>query len=87
MIRPALTELVIFLIPFVGYALLLLARQSGMVSLAAWPIHVIAKLLIGSLVLVIASFVLLANFSGAAPHSTYIPAHIEDGRFVPGAEK
>jgi Family of unknown function (DUF6111) len=47
----------------------------------------LAKLLLGSLLLVIVSFIMLANFSGAPPHSTYIPAHIEDGRLVPGVEK
>jgi hypothetical protein len=48
---------------------------------------VIAKLVIGSLLLVIVSFVLLAQFSGASPNSTYIPAHVENGRLVPGVEK
>jgi len=33
------------------------------------------------------SFVMLAHFSASSPHSTYIPAHIEDGRLVPGVEK
>jgi hypothetical protein len=32
------------------------------------------------------SFILLARFSGAPPNSTYIPAHIENGKFVPGVE-
>jgi hypothetical protein len=54
----------------------------------SWPLHIIAKLVLGSLLLVIVSLVLLAQFSGASPHSTYIPAHIdENGKFVPGAEK
>jgi hypothetical protein len=30
------------------------------------------------------SFVYLAHFSGAPPGSTYEPAHMEDGKFVPG---
>ena len=34
--------------------------------------------------LTILSLVLLAHFSGAPPGSTYVPAHIEDGRLVPG---
>jgi len=40
-------------------------------------------LLIASLVLVIGSFLVLAKFSGAPPGSTYVPAHVEDGKFVP----
>ena len=87
MIRPAFTEVLIFLIPFVVYALFLLATRSGLLLQTSWPVHVIAKLVLGALLLVIASFVLLAHFSGAPPNSTYIPAHIENGKFVPGVEK
>jgi Family of unknown function (DUF6111) len=44
-------------------------------------------LLVASLILVIGSLVLLANFSGAPPNSTYVPAHIENGQFIPGTTK
>ncbi len=87
MIRPAFTEIGIFLIPFAVYALFLFATRSGMLVQSSWPVHVIAKLLLGALLLVVASFILLAHFSGSSPNSTYIPAHIENGRLVPGAEK
>jgi hypothetical protein len=87
MIRPVLTELAIFLIPFVAYALFLIATRSGVLASSSWPVHLVAKLVLGSLLLVIISFVLLAHFSGAPPDSTYIPAHIENGKLVPGAEK
>ena len=87
MIRPALTEIGIFLIPFVVYALFLISTRSGLLVQSSWPVNVIGKLLLGALLLVIASFVLLAQFSGAPPNSTYIPAHLENGRLVPGAEK
>jgi hypothetical protein len=87
MIRPALTEIAIFLIPFAVYALFLIATRSGLIVQSSWPFHIIAKLAIGSLLLVIASLVLLANFSGAPPRSTYVPAHLENGRLVPGVEK
>jgi len=87
MIRPAFTEVGIFLIPFGVYALFLLATRSGLLVQSSWPVHIVAKLLLGSLLLIVVSFILLAHFSGAAPHSTYIPAHVEDGRFVPGVEK
>jgi hypothetical protein len=87
MIRPVLTELAIFLIPFVAYALFLIATRSGVLASSSWPVHLVAKLVLGSLLLVIISFVLLAHFSGAPPDSTYIPAHIENGKLVPGVEK
>jgi hypothetical protein len=87
MIRPALTEVGIFLIPFAVYALFLIATRSGLLVQSSWPIQLVAKLALGSLLLVVASFILLAHFSGASPNSTYVPAHIENGRLVPGAEK
>jgi hypothetical protein len=87
MIRPAFTEIGIFLIPFVVYALFLVATRSGLLLQSSWPVHVIARLALGALLLVVVSFILLAHFSGASPDSTYIPAHIENGKFVPGVEK
>jgi hypothetical protein len=87
MIRPAFTEIGIFLIPFGVYALFLIATRSGLLVQTSWPMNVIAKLSLGALLLVVASFILLAHFSGAPPNSTYIPAHVENGRLVPGVEK
>jgi hypothetical protein len=87
MIRPVFTEIGIFLIPFAVYALFLFATRSGLMVQSSWPVHIIAKLLLGALLLVVVSFILLAHFSGSSPNSTYIPAHIENGRLVPGVEK
>ena len=87
MIRPVLTEIGIFLIPFAAYAIFLVATRSGVFVSSSWPAHLVAKLVLGSLLLVIISFVMLAQFSGAPPNSTYIPAHIEDGKLVDGVEK
>jgi hypothetical protein len=87
MIRPVLTEIGIFLIPFAVYALFLVATRAGVFASSSWPVHLIARLVLGALSLVVFSFIMLAHFSGAPPHSTYVPAHIENGRLVPGAEK
>jgi Family of unknown function (DUF6111) len=87
MIRPAFTEVGIFLIPFVVYTLFLLATRSGLRVQTSWPVHIIAKLAVGAVTLVLLSLVVLANFSGSSPNSTYIPAHIENGKLVPGVEK
>ena len=87
MIRPALTEIGIFLIPFAVYALILIASRSGVLAQTSWPLHLIAKLTLGAMMLVAISFVLLAQFSGGPPNSTYVPAHVENGKFIPGVEK
>ena len=87
MIRPVLTEIGIFLIPFAVYALFLVATRSGVFDQASWPVPLVAKLVLGSLLLVIVSFLFLAEFSGAPPESTYEPAHLDHGKLVPGVEK
>lgn len=87
MIRPILTEVGIFLIPFLLYVAFLVASRSNLLHQSSWPMHIIGWLALASLLLVIVSLLLLAHFSGAPPNSTYVPAHIEDGKFVPGTEK
>lgn len=88
MIRPVLTEIGIFLIPFAVYAGWLIATRSGVLDQDSWPMHVVARLVLGALFLTIVSFVLLAHFSGAPPGATYTPAHVDGtGRFIPGTEK
>ena len=53
MIRPALTEIGIFLIPFAVYALFLIATRSGCWRRSSWPLHRSARLLLGALLLVV----------------------------------
>ena len=87
MIRPAFTEVGIFLIPFAVYALFLVATRAGLLTPGSWPLHLIAKLAVVAMVLVVASFVMLAQFSGAPTNSTYIPAHTVNGKLVPGTDQ
>ena len=84
MIRPVLTELALFLAPFVAYALFLWVTKAGVFERASWSPKVLATLAIVALVLMIGSFIYLAHFAGAPPGSTYEPAHVEDGQLVPG---
>ena len=87
MIRPVFTEIGIFLIPFAVYAIFLIASRNGVTLKSSWPVRVVARLSLVALILVVLSLVLLAQYSGAPPNSTYVPAHIENGRLVPGVEK
>jgi Family of unknown function (DUF6111) len=50
----------------------------------AWPLSRVIWLAICAFLLVIGSFVYLANYGGVPPGSTYVPAHMENGKFVPG---
>jgi hypothetical protein len=87
MIRPVLTEIGLFVAPFVLYAAYLLATGTGIMDPEAWPLRRVAGLFIVSFALVVGSFLALAQFSGAPPGSTYVPAHVENGKFVPGATR
>ena len=87
MIRPVATEIVLFLMPFVLYGVFLWATKAGVMQPDSWPLSRIAWLLMAALALVVGSFIYFAHFSGAPPGSTYVPAHIENGKFVPGQTK
>ena len=87
MIRPVLTEVVLFLTPFALYAVFLFATRAEVFERASWTPRILLWLTGAALALMIVSFILLAQFSGAPTDSTYEPAHIEDGKFVPGRTK
>ena len=88
MIRPIFTEIGLFLLPFVLYAAFLVATQAGLLHPKSWAIPHLAGLLIASMVLMIGSFIVFAQFSGAPPGSTYVPAHVDGGgKFVPATTR
>jgi hypothetical protein len=87
MIRPIFTEIGLFLTPFAIYAAFLVATRAGILQPSSWPLRRLALLGIASFVLMLGSFLLLAQFSGAPPGSTYVPAHVEGGKLVPGATR
>ena len=84
MIRPVATELALFLAPFLLYAAFLMATRAGVLDPQHWPLSRLLTLAGVSLVLMLGSFIVFAHFGGAPVGSTYEPAHIEDGKFVPG---
>jgi Family of unknown function (DUF6111) len=87
MIRPVATEIGLFLAPFVLYAGFLIATRAGVLQPKSWTARRIAGLVIASLMLMAGSFFVLAQFGGSPPGSTYVPAHIEGGKFVPGTTR
>jgi hypothetical protein len=84
MIRPVLTELALFLAPFALYAVFLFVTRAQVFDRDAWSWRVVGWLTIAALASVVLSFLVLARFSGSPPHSTYTPAHMENGKLVPG---
>jgi hypothetical protein len=87
MIRPIFTEIALFLVPFLLYAVFLWATRAGVLDPSAWSLGRLAWLVIAALSLMVGSFVYLAQFGGAPPGSTYVPAHVDDGRLKPGVTK
>ena len=84
MIRPIFTEVVLFLLPFLAYAIYLWAMRAGVLVSGAWAPQRLAWLVIIALVLMVGSFLAFAQFGGAPPRSTYVPAHLEAGRLRSG---
>ena len=74
-----------------GLGLGMLSTPAGMAVNAQGDTLVVvvrvATLAIAALALMLGSFIYFAHFSGAPPGSTYVPAHIENGKFVPGTTK
>lgn len=84
MIRPFATELALFLAPFAIYALFLLLTRAAVFDPGSWSLPVIGWLTAAALLLIVLSFIAVAQFSGSRPGATYVPAHMQDGKFVPG---
>jgi len=84
MYRPVLIELALFLAPFAVYAIFLWATRAHVFEPESWPISRIVTIAIVGFALMIGSFIVLAQFGGVPKRSTYVPAHVEDGKFVPG---
>ncbi len=87
MIRQFAIGLALFLAPFALYALFLWGTQPEGAKPADWSPAAFRWLTIVALLLVIAAFAVWALRGGAPPGATYVPAHMENGRFVPGTFK
>lgn len=87
MIRPLFTEVALFATPFMLYAVFLWATRARVIDPEGWSLNVLLGLTIAAFGLMIGSFLVLAQFSGAPPGSTYVPAHLENGKFVPGTTR
>ena len=87
MIRPVLTEIGIFLIPFAVYAVFLIATRTELFIKPSLPLPHVGWPTVGALVLVVLSFLLLASFSGSPPVSPFVPAHIEYGKLIRRVDK
>jgi hypothetical protein len=87
MIRPVLTEVLLFLAPFAIYAAYLIATRNGVMTSSSWNLRTLGVLTVLALLLLFGSFFLLAQHSGHPAGSKYVPPHMEDGKLIPGQFK
>jgi hypothetical protein len=87
MIRQLAIGLALFLTPFAVYATFLWATRQEAAKASAWSFTALTWLTVAALLLLIVGFAVLVESSRAPPGATFVPAHIEDGRLVPGAYK
>lgn len=85
MIRPLATELLLFVTPFALYALFLFATRAGVLDPDAWSTRALFWLGLAAIVCAVVGLAALMQFSRAPAHSKYVPAHIENGKLVPGS--
>ena len=87
MIRLLSFELALFLAPFIAYALFLWAVREGVLRPAEWSMRVLTVLTVMAVALTGVGFAAVAQLTGFPAHSDYVPAHLENGRVVPGVRK
>lgn len=83
MIRAIAEGLALFLVPFAAFAIYLVLRRRNPASVDAWTGGTAATLALVGLALAALSIFVFGLFE-ARPRGTYFPAHVEDGRLVPG---
>jgi len=83
MIRVVLAHLLLFLLPFIGYAVWLWLTKKSQAS-ENWQGKPMAWLSLAGLVIVVVSLVSLATFQRMPEGTEYRPSQMRDGVFVPG---
>jgi hypothetical protein len=78
-------ELLLFLLPFAVFALYLLVRRRNPLHWTSWDKNAL-RLVVAGLACVILSL-LAAFFMSDREKGAFVPAHMEDGRLVPGQFK
>ena len=77
-------QVLLFLSPFIAYALWLHFTDRGWRAPERWRGVPLAWLFGCAIALTLASLFTLAFLGTGSTRSTYVPAHMEDGVFVPG---
>jgi amino acid transporter len=79
----ALESLLLFLAPFIVYAALLLLRRNRPFSVYYWRAKTLSGLTLAGLAVAVAGLFLI-GLTAERRSGVYVPAHIENGKLVPG---
>ncbi len=83
MIRSLMRSIILFLLPFIGYGLLLMVLKEDLISRYHWSKERISLLSICGLALAIMGILVTAK--NAPQHKgAFIPAQIKDNKLIPG---
>ncbi len=83
MLRVILEPAALFLSPFVAYAIYLYLRDRYPFAVDHWTRSAVSSLALAGLAIAVAGLFLLGIFS-ERHGGAYVPAHIENGRLIPG---
>ncbi len=83
MLRVILTQLVLFLLPFIGYAVWLWLNNKAHAS-KRWRDGPMGWLALTGIAFAMIGLGVMASFKQAPEGAEYRPAHMKDGVFVPG---
>ncbi|MBD8891357.1 DUF6111 family protein [Roseibium litorale] len=83
MLRVVLSHILLFLLPFMGYALWLWMQKKEQTS-EEWRKGPLRWLALAGVALVLGSLAIFATYREAPDGAEYIPSHMENGVFVPG---
>jgi hypothetical protein len=84
MARYIAIDIVFFLLPFAAYAAWLFVTRGSMGNVDDWQVRTIAYLSIAGAGLLLGAILAFTSFNQAPPDGVYVPAHVENGRIVPG---
>jgi hypothetical protein len=84
MLRFVAFDAIFFLLPFAAYALWLVVTRRTLTNVGDWEIRTIGYLALAGAVLVIGVLVAFVHLDSDEPGGVYVPAHLENGKIVPG---
>jgi hypothetical protein len=83
MLRVLLEPALLFALPFAVYIVYMSVRQRYPFAVEAWSHSRVATLALAGLAVAVAGVILLGAFA-PRERGAYVPAHVENGRLVPG---